>query len=109
MRRLLAVGCALALAGALAVPALAATKTITLRDNVFSPKAASVAKGTTVRFVWKGKQSHNVFLTSGPPAAVKFHSPVKTRGSYSKTLTRSGTYRIVCQLHPGMKLTLEVS
>jgi plastocyanin len=109
MRRLLAVACALAAAGALAVPALAVTQTIALRDNVYSPKTATVAKGTTVRFVWKGKQAHNVFVTSAPPGATPFHSPVKTKGSYSKTLTRSGAYRIVCQLHPGMKLTLKVS
>jgi plastocyanin len=106
MRRLLAMGCALAVAGALAVPALAATRTIALRDNVFAPRTETVAKGTPVRFVWKGKQAHNVFVSSGPTT---FHSPVKTKGSYSKTLTRSGTYRIVCQLHPGMKLTLKVS
>ncbi len=105
MKRLLAVLAALALAGALAVPALAATKTIALRDTLFSPKSATVRKGTTVKWVWRGRLPHNVTVKKGP---VKFKSRTLTRGSYSKKMTRRGTYRIVCTVHPGMNLTLKV-
>jgi plastocyanin len=106
MKKLLAVGCALALvAAALAVPALGATKSIALRDTFFSPKSVTVSKGTTVKWVWRGKLAHNVTVKSGP---VKFHSRTITNGSFSKRLTKAGTYRIVCTIHPGMNLTLKV-
>jgi plastocyanin len=106
MRKVLAVGCVLALAAAaLAVPALGATKSIALRDIFFSPKSTTVSKGTTVKWVWRGKVAHNVTVRSGP---VKFHSRTQTTGSFSKRLTKAGTYRIVCTIHPGMNLTLKV-
>jgi plastocyanin len=105
MKRLFALLAALALVGALAVPALAATKTIALRDTFFSPKSTTVKKGTTVKWVWKGRLPHNVTVTKGP---VKFHSRTFTKGSYSKKLSKRGTYRIVCTIHPGMNLTLRV-
>jgi plastocyanin len=106
MRKVLAVGCVLALAAAaLAVPALGATRSIALRDNFFSPKSTTVSKGTTVKWVWRGKVAHNVTVRSGP---VKFHSRTQTTGSFSKRLTKAGTYRIVCTIHPGMNLTLKV-
>lgn len=88
-----------------AIPALAATKTISLKDDVFAPTSATVKKGTTVRWVWRGRHPHNVKVTSGP---VKFASSVKTSGAFSRKLTRKGTYKIVCVIHPGMRMTLKV-
>jgi plastocyanin len=105
MKRMFALLAALALLGALAVPALAATKSIALRDTFFSPKSVTVKKGTTVKWVWRGRLPHNVTVRKGP---VKFHSSTKTKGSFSKKLTKRGTYRIVCTIHPGMNLTLKV-
>jgi plastocyanin len=105
MKRMFALLAALALLGALAVPALAATKSIALRDTFFSPKSVTVKKGTTVKWVWRGRLPHNVTVRKGP---AKFHSSTKTKGSFSKKLTKRGTYRIVCTIHPGMNLTLKV-
>lgn len=105
MKRLTALAAALSLLAALALPAFGATRSIGLRDDYFSPKSVSVSKNTTVKFVWKGRAPHNVTVTSGP---AKFRSSTKTSGSYSKRLTRRGTYRIVCTIHGGMKLTLKV-
>ncbi len=101
----LAAPAALALCAVLAVPALAATRSVTVGDTFFKAKAVTVSKGTTVRWVWRGKLPHDVRVKSGP---VKFHSTVKQGGSYSKRVTRSGTYRIVCTLHPNMRMTLTV-
>jgi len=67
---------------ALAVSAFAATKTVTIGDNFFKPKSVSVSKSSTVKWVWKGKNPHNVTVTSGP---VKFSSPTKQKGTFSKT------------------------
>jgi plastocyanin len=99
LRKLFAVFAAVAmLAGA--VPALAATKTVAVGDNYFVsdggvPKV-TVKKGTTVKWVWKGDRKHNVHAISGP---AKFASALKTSGSYSKKMTRKGTYKIICDKH----------
>ena len=42
-------------AGAMAIPALAATKTVRLRDNVFAPRRSRSSATTPVKCVWAGK------------------------------------------------------
>ena len=106
MKRLLALIAAGALVAVAAIPAFAATKTISVRDDFFSPKSTSVKRNTTVKWVWRGDRPHNVTVTKGP---VKFRSSTKESGSYSKKMTRRGTYRIVCTLHSGMTQTLKVT
>jgi plastocyanin len=93
-------------AGALAIPALAATKTVQIKDNLFAPASITVSKGTTVKWVWKGKAPHNVKVTKGP---AKFSSTTQTKGNFSKKLTKAGTYSIVCTIHaPNLKMTIKV-
>ena len=108
MKKLIAAATAsLVAAGVLAAPSLSAsTKTVRVKDNVFAPTRLTVKRGTKVRWVWRGHNPHNVVVTKGP---VKFKSKVLTSGSFSKRLTRKGTYRIICQIHrPGMKMTIRV-
>jgi plastocyanin len=107
MKKVLAAGVATAVAaGAFAIPALAATKSVQVKDNVFVAKSITVKKGTTVKWVWKGKAAHNVTVTKGP---AKFHSTTQVKGSFSKKLTKAGTYTILCTIHaPGMKMTVKV-
>ena len=107
MKKLIAAAAVTAVAaGALAIPALAATRTVQVKDNVFVARTVTVRKGTTVRWVWKGKAPHNVTVTKGP---VKFRSSTKTKGSFSKRLTHKGLYTILCTIHaPGMKMTIRV-
>ena len=92
---------------ALAIPAFGATKTVRVDDDFFSPKTATVKKGDTVRFRWVGENPHNVRVTSGP---AKFNSGTPKRsGTYSRKLTRKGTYRIICDVHAStMKGTIRV-
>jgi plastocyanin len=93
-------------AGALAVPAFAATKTVELKDNKFVANRITVAKGTTVKWVWKGKAPHNVKVTKGP---ARFASTTQVKGTFSKKLTKKGTYSLVCTIHaPAMKMTITV-
>jgi len=87
-----------------ALPALAATTTVLVKDNRFSPSTLTVNKGTTLRFKWTGKAPHNV-VGSG---AATFRSSIKTTGTYSKRLTKSGRYKIVCTIHSEMKMSLRV-
>jgi plastocyanin len=97
--------------GVLATQALAATRSVTIGDDFFVRKGSAptvtVKRGTTVRWVWRGDHLHNVTVKRGP---VLFHSRVKDSGTYSKTLNRVGTYRIVCSVHqPDMRMTLKVT
>lgn len=107
MKKPLAAGIAtLVAAGAIAVPALAATSTVQVKDNKFVANRITVKKGTTVKWVWKGKAPHNVTVTKGP---AKFSSKTFAKGTFSKKLTKAGTYTIVCTIHtPGMKMTIKV-
>ena len=98
---------ALAVAAALAPTAhAAATKNVAVRDDFFRSSSVTVRRGTTVRWVWKGKTVHNVKVARGP---VKFGSSLQKTGTYSKRLTRRGTYTLVCTIHqPKMKMTIRV-
>lgn len=97
-----------ALATAVGLPAADAApkgKTVVVKDNVFAPASVSVAKGATVKWVWRGEAAHNVYVNSGP---AKFTSPNKISGSWSRKLTKKGSYAIVCTIHAGMKMTVKV-
>ncbi len=95
---------AVALAAAAALPAESATTSVTVRDNVFAPKAKTVKRGDTVRFVWRGRNPHNV-VVSGRKRA---RSDIQAKGTFRYRATRRGTHRVVCELHPGMRMTLRV-
>ena len=90
-----------------AVAAIAATKTVKLGDNFFSPKTLTVKKGTTVKFTWKTKAPHNVQTTGKAPAKFNSGSP-RTSQTYSRKLTKAGTYNLLCIVHPEMTMKLRV-
>src|SRR4051794_40145273 len=99
MRKSLALILALALVGVLAASALAAGRTISVGDNFFVKRAshtATVKKGTRVTFKWVGHQTHNVRVTKGP---VKFKSSFKSSGTFSRTMKKRGTYKLICDVH----------
>lgn len=99
---LVAVGTA---AAVLAVPALAGTANVKVGDNYFvrggSAPTITVRAGTTVRWVWAGRNPHNV-VGSG------FRSPTKTSGTYSRKMSRKGTFRVICTVHSSMKMNVRV-
>ena len=96
-------------AGAAALPSVAATttKTVAVKDNFFGPKKLTITKGSKVKWVWKGKQAHNVFATKGSKA--DFHFGTRKTGTKSHTFTKRGTYSIFCTIHaPDMHMTIKV-
>lgn len=111
MRKLLPVVLLAALAASLlvAVPALSKRRSVEVDDNYFvrkgSPPTVSVNRNDTVVWEWEGRNPHNVTVTRGP---VRFHSRTQRSGDYSKKVTRTGRYSIVCTIHPNMKMTLRV-
>jgi plastocyanin len=97
-----------ALAVAVAVPALAATKPVSVGpQKKFLPGSLSIKKGDTVRFRWTGNLPHNVRIASGPQKGQI--ASARKSGTVSRRFTKAGTYRIVCDIHPGMTLRLRVS
>ena len=82
-------------------PADGATRTVRVDDNVFSPRSATIRRGTLVRFRWVGERPHNV---TGPG----FASRTQSSGSYSRRFRNRRTYRLVCTLHAGMEMRLRV-
>jgi plastocyanin len=107
--RVVALAVALAVLGA--VPAVAATRSVIVRDNEFSRAGKArptlvVRAGDVVVWRWASRQSHNVTVRSGPQ---RFRSPTKPAGTFRRRLARTGTYRIGCTLHaPGMRMTVVV-
>ena len=101
-----------ALLAATLVPAgtAAGATTITVGDNFFAPSSKTVAAGTKVRFKWTGGGNrHNVKKTRGPGGAFKSKTTSAAGVNFAKTFTRSGTYRMICTIHPEeMRLKLKV-
>jgi plastocyanin len=87
-------------AASVAIPALAATKSVKVGDDWFVKKTGvptvTAKVGDTVKWNFVGKKPHNVTVTSGP---VKFKSPTKSSGSFSKKVAKPGTYKIICTIH----------
>jgi plastocyanin len=109
MRKLFALAVAVAIVGVLAATAIAKTKGVEVDDNYFVKKtgshSVSVKRGDTVKWEWEGDNPHNVTVKSGP---AKFKSKTQSSGTYSKKVTKKGTYKIVCTIHSGMRMTLKV-
>ncbi|HET7429357.1 MAG TPA: plastocyanin/azurin family copper-binding protein [Gaiellales bacterium] len=103
---------ALAAAALLAVPASAGTRTIHVGDTWFGKPGnvtVTVRKGTKVTWLWVGHKPHTVTVSRGPQ---KFSSPVygPPGSRYTHRMTRRGTYKIYCQVHPSaMRMTLKVT
>jgi plastocyanin len=101
-------------AAACAFPAAAlgaAAKRIQVGDDYYGPTKVTVKRGTTVKWVWLADNgnSHDVKLVKAPKGAKKFHSAsAATDYTFSRKLTRPGTYKIVCTLHQDMTMTIRV-
>jgi plastocyanin len=81
----------------------AATRTVAVRNDFFAPKTVTIARGDTVRWVWRSdRRKHNVISPSFGD------SGVKRRGSFAVRFTRPGRYAYFCGLHEGMNGTVIV-
>jgi plastocyanin len=91
--------------------AASAAKKIQVGDDYYGPTKVTVKAGTTIKWSWldENTNSHDVKLSKGPSGVKKFHSAsAATDYSYSKKLTKPGTYKIVCTLHQAMTMTIKV-
>ncbi len=90
----------------------AATKTVKVADNFYSPKKLSVPKDTTIKWKWSNQNadSHDVYLNKKPKGVKRFQSPpAATSFTYKKKLTKSGTYKILCTFHENMTMRIDVT
>jgi len=99
-----------ALAGTLSSQAFGATRSVSIGDDWFvrdgRASTVTVNRGDKVRWRWTGRNPHNVQVRRGP---ARFQSDTMRSGTFSRTLRRRGTYRIVCSIHqPDMRMTLVV-
>jgi plastocyanin len=100
---------ALAAAAIAVIPAHAAsTKTVSVKNNAFSPTTVKIHKGDKVTWKWtQGGVPHNVTPSSGG----KGSSTSSKKGfTYSKTFSKAGTFKYICTIHASqMKITVKVS
>jgi plastocyanin len=121
VRRLVAI----ALAGAAAVAAAPASagvpdgarkpqkRTVDVVDNYYGPKKLTVNLKSRITWKWTDEAAdvHDVKLTSAPKGFKKFQTEPGSAGfTYSKTLTKPGTYRFICTFHEedNMRMTIVV-
>ncbi len=100
MRKLIVLAVVAVASAAIAVPAFAATKSVKVGDSYFvkatGVPTVSAKVGDTVKWNFTGKIAHTVTVKSGP---TKFTSTAKSSGSFSKKVTKAGTYKIYCKIH----------
>lgn len=86
------------------------TKRVSIRDDVFSPRSASVSRDDRVVWRWRGDNPHNVRFRKVPRGASKRGSDTQSSGRFARTFDKRGTYRYVCTIHEdlGMKGSVNV-
>jgi plastocyanin len=78
----------------------AGSRSIKIGDDYFvrpsGVPVVAVTRGTRVTWRWTGSSAHDVRVSRGP---IRFHSRVQTEGTYSRVMSRRGTYKIYCEIH----------
>jgi plastocyanin len=79
---------------------------VDMQNIAFSPSSVTVKVGQTVTWVNKDSVQHNVTTQSGASFKSKNFGQ---GGTYAFKVTKPGTIKYVCTLHPGMDGTLIVT
>jgi plastocyanin len=75
----------------------AASRTVVLRNDAFTPRRVTIRRGDRVVWRWRDRgRPHNVTSTAFPS------SRTRSRGSHAVTFRRAGRFAYRCTLHPGM-------
>jgi plastocyanin len=83
------------IAAVLAVPAMAATRTTTLKDDYFAKGKLTISKGTTVVWKWNTDDEHTVTDLKG-----RFGSKQTDHGSFKHKFRKRGKFTVYCLVHP---------
>jgi plastocyanin len=88
---------------AMAVPAHAATITITMENLVISPAEATAKVGDTLELVNKDVLAHTATAKNGD-----FDVTMPAKKTVTYVLKKAGSIDYYCRFHPNMKATLKV-
>jgi len=78
---------------------------VTIENFKFDPATLTVPAGSTVTWTNKDEEPHTVAAKDG-----SFHSSsLDTKGTYSFTFTKPGSYDYICSIHPFMTGTVVVT
>ncbi len=98
----------LALATAIATPGNAAEFKVDQHDLRFEPEALTIKVGDFVRFTDSDRITHNITIVN-PDGT----SEDKGMSTFSEHIVvqfdKPGTYRVICRIHPDMKMTISVT
>jgi plastocyanin len=84
----------------------ARTRSVSVRDDFFSPKRRTIDSGDSVRWVWREDNPHNVRFRKVPRGASKRPgSQTKSNGTFTRKFRKRGTYRYVCTIHEDSGMT----
>ena len=90
-----------------AVAAVAADKTINQNGKLFSETEITVKKGETVNFLNDDNIVHNVMSTT---AGNEFNVGAAKPGTATPvTFKAAGDVRVICAIHPSMKMVVKVT
>jgi plastocyanin len=85
----------------------AAPNVVVMRNIAFNPQTIHAKVGQTITWINRDDAPHNVTYSSGPRFA---SSATFTNGeSFRLKLTKAGTIRYMCTVHPGMNGTIVVA
>jgi len=100
--RLRLIACVFAF-GAIAVPAHAATITITMEKLVISPAEVTAKVGDTLELVNKDVLAHTATAKNGD-----FDVMMPPNKTVTYVLKKAGSVDYYCRFHPNMKATLKI-
>jgi plastocyanin len=92
-----------------AFPALAADVGVVQKNQTFSTSALSVHVGDTVRFENADTVTHNVTVKGASDDDDADDLGLQKPGvAVTHKFTAPGSYRVICSIHPRMKMTVNV-
>ena len=78
------------------------TVVVTLKGFAFNPMTVRITPGTTVKWIWEDGPhgDHNLTPLHKKGGLLFKGTGIRTKGSYSVTFTKKGTYYYECSVHP---------
>ncbi|MBR1143599.1 cupredoxin domain-containing protein [Bradyrhizobium sp. AUGA SZCCT0431] len=92
------------IAGAIAVPAHAATIQIVMDDLVVSPAQVTAKVGDTIEWINKDIFAHTATARNGD-----FDVAMPPKKTVTSVLKKAGTVEYYCRFHPNMKAVLTIA
>ncbi len=103
-RSLAALALACVLWAAVAAPAFAADKSVSVGDNFYSPPTVTISVGDSVTWTNNGQAPHTVTADNGsfdssPSCPDNFDTCMQPGDTYSHTFNTAGTFGYFCKVH----------